>query len=122
MTSTPPSQAVQRALSNRCPACGGGVLFASWLKTHPRCSSCGLDFSALEVGDGAAVFGIFLVSIILVVSFLVVTINLAPPLWFQLTFWPALGLGLSLLSLRVARAVLIALTHVHGAGEGQRDD
>lgn len=33
-----------RALRLRCPACGGGPVFASWVRILPSCPSCGLRF------------------------------------------------------------------------------
>ncbi|HWA56298.1 MAG TPA: DUF983 domain-containing protein [Gemmatimonadales bacterium] len=33
-----------RALRLRCPNCGGGPVFVSWLKMCPSCPSCGLRF------------------------------------------------------------------------------
>jgi uncharacterized protein (DUF983 family) len=38
-----------RALTLRCPSCGGRGLFASWLRMKERCPRCGL---ALERGEG----------------------------------------------------------------------
>ena len=37
----PALDAVLRGLRSRCPACGEGPLFASNLKTHDYCPSCG---------------------------------------------------------------------------------
>ena len=33
-----------RAPRLRCPACGGGPVFVSWLRMCPSCPSCGLRF------------------------------------------------------------------------------
>ncbi len=37
-------QLVLRALRLRCPFCGEGKLFRSWLKMHPKCEACGKNF------------------------------------------------------------------------------
>jgi uncharacterized protein (DUF983 family) len=33
-----------RALRLRCPGCGGGPVFVSWLRMCPSCPSCGLRY------------------------------------------------------------------------------
>ena len=33
-----------RALRLRCPACGGGPVFVTWVRMCPSCPSCGLNF------------------------------------------------------------------------------
>ncbi len=33
-----------RALRLRCPACGGGPVFVSWVRMCPSCPSCGIRF------------------------------------------------------------------------------
>jgi uncharacterized protein (DUF983 family) len=35
---------IYRALRLRCPRCGEGKLFSSWIKMPPECSHCGLKF------------------------------------------------------------------------------
>ncbi len=34
-----------RALKLRCPRCGQGKLYKSWLEMHPECPECGLEVS-----------------------------------------------------------------------------
>lgn len=35
---------VRRALSRRCPVCGGGKIFESWYRLKPNCPTCGYRF------------------------------------------------------------------------------
>lgn len=35
---------IVRSLRLRCPRCGKGKLFTSWIRMHERCGECGLDF------------------------------------------------------------------------------
>jgi uncharacterized protein (DUF983 family) len=44
-------QAARRALSGRCPRCGGAELFAKWLKPVGRCRACGQDWSHARADD-----------------------------------------------------------------------
>ncbi|MBA4018858.1 MAG: hypothetical protein C0483_16950 [Pirellula sp.] len=35
---------IVRSLRLRCPRCGKGKLFTTWIRMHERCSECALDF------------------------------------------------------------------------------
>ena len=39
-----------RALRRRCPNCGGGGVWTSWLKMREACPTCGLHFERGEHG------------------------------------------------------------------------
>lgn len=43
--------AVRRGLIGRCPNCGGGAMFSSYLKVNPRCPVCGEDLSFERTED-----------------------------------------------------------------------
>jgi uncharacterized protein (DUF983 family) len=47
---TPIRTALMRGLRRRCPRCGEGALFQRFLKTHERCSECGLLYQR-DYGD-----------------------------------------------------------------------
>lgn len=46
--------AVRHGLMCRCPACGKGNLFQSYLKVVPTCASCGEDLHHQRADDGPA--------------------------------------------------------------------
>jgi uncharacterized protein (DUF983 family) len=103
----------QAALGCRCPRCGEGRLFVGLLTVRPVCSSCGLDFSAEDAGDGPAVFVIFLLGLVVVGLAAVVELEFAPPLWLHMVLWTPLILGGGILLLRPFKAGLIALQYRH---------
>jgi uncharacterized protein (DUF983 family) len=105
------------ALGRRCPACGEGRLFKSYLKVAERCAVCGLDLSAQDSGDGPAVFIILILGFVVVGLALWVEIDFSPPLWLHALIWPPLILAGSLLALPVFKALLIALQYRHKSHE-----
>ncbi len=79
-----------RAVCLKCPNCGGGALFHSWLKPRSRCPTCGL---ALERGEegyqvGSYMFNIVASELIFAAVFLAVVYAMwpSPP-------WTALQIG-----------------------------
>jgi uncharacterized protein (DUF983 family) len=106
------------ALLGRCPRCGSGPLFSGLLNIRPACSSCGLDLRPYDQGDGPAVAGIFVVGALAVIGALVVDTKFTPPLWVHALLWPAVVLPLSLLVMRLAKALLVALQYRHSLRTG----
>jgi uncharacterized protein (DUF983 family) len=107
-------------LFGRCPRCGQGALFTGLLNVAPSCSSCGLDYSVFDPGDGPAVFGILIVGAIVAAGALWVEFTFSPPLWVHALIWiPAVPI-LCLAFLRLAKSLLIVLQYKHQAQEGRR--
>ena len=109
---------LQAAIAGNCPRCGEHTLFGGWVGFTEHCSSCGLDYSSFNVGDGPAAFLIFIVGTITVVSALVVDGAFSPPWWVHLV-WIPVALGLTIGGLRVSKAWLLAQEYRHRAGEGR---
>ena len=109
---------IRAALRGRCPRCGQGRLFATFLGLAPACEVCGLDFSAADAGDGPAFFVMFAVGAIAVPFAFVLQFGLeaGPIVTLGLTF--ALAVGLSLALLRPAKALLFALQWRHRSPPG----
>lgn len=101
------------ALLGRCPRCGKGALFHGLLEVRETCGACGLDLRAHDAGDGPAVAGIFVIGAVTVGAAIWVDVCFEPPLWVHAVLWPALVLPLSVLTMRVAKAALVALQYRH---------
>jgi len=112
---------VEGALSGLCPRCKSKTLFAGWVRFADRCRACQLDFSSFNVGDGPAAFLILIIGTILVGSALVVDGAFSPPWWVHLV-WIPIGLALTLLGLRLAKALLITQEYLQRAREGRIAD
>ncbi|NKE43679.1 DUF983 domain-containing protein [Roseomonas frigidaquae] len=98
------------AILGRCPRCGQGHLFSGLLTVVPRCAACGLDLSAQDQGDGPAVLGIFVLGALTMIGAFLVEFRLEPPLWVHALLWPALLIPASIVTMRFAKAALVALT------------
>ena len=107
------------ALRGCCPRCGSRTLFAGFVRFAPACRGCGLDFQAFNVGDGPAAF--LTLGVGALITGLAVTLELAaePPFWVHILLWAPLTLAAVLVSLRFAKAALLALEYRHRAREGQ---
>ncbi|AHM02509.1 zinc-finger protein [Roseibacterium elongatum DSM 19469] len=50
--------AIAKAMRGRCPSCGEGAIYDSYLKLTPSCPSCGEDLSHARADDGPAYLSI----------------------------------------------------------------
>lgn len=115
----PSISAFSAGLRGRCPRCGQGTIFKGFLDIAPRCTSCGLDNSFVDAGDGPAVFVILIVGFIVVGIALIVSLNTTLPYWLMLTIFVPLTLALCLGLLRPLKGLLVALQFKHKAREGR---
>lgn len=104
-------------LACRCPRCGKGALFSSFVALAPvaRCGACGLDLAFAENGDGPAVFAIFILGFLVLGGALIAEFKFGLALWGHIVLWglltPLLALGL----LRILKATLIAMQYRYKA-------
>ena len=116
-----PVDPFKAGLTCSCPRCGNGRLFDGLVKLKPACSSCGLDYSFADSGDGPAVFVIMIIGFIVVGLALWMEVTFNPPIWLQLIIWIPLAIVLCLWLLRVMKATLIALQYRNNAKQGEID-
>ena len=105
-----------------CPRCRAKTLYAGVISFAPRCSACGLDFSAFNVGDGPAAFLTLIIGA--VGSGLAIWLQLAaePPFWVHVVLWVPLSTFAVLAGLRYAKAKLLAAEYRRKAGQAGRAD
>ena len=109
-------KAILTGIRMRCPRCGKGKLFQSFLKFKPKCDHCGLDFSAGDTADGPAVFIIFIAGTIVVAGAMFVELKFAPPLWVHIVLWTPLTILISLGLLQPLKGVTFVLQYFFKAG------
>jgi uncharacterized protein (DUF983 family) len=100
-------QALARGFRCRCPNCGEGRLFASFLKATPACENCGEDMTHHRADDAPPYITIFIVGHIVVPLNLMVERAVEWPLWLHMSVWPALALVLCLLLMQPVKGALI---------------
>lgn len=110
------------AVAGRCPRCGARTLFRHVAGFKPRCTACGLDFGEFDVGDAAAPFLIFLVGAVVVVGAIWLELARSPPWWVHVAIWLPLTVGLTLVLLRIAKGLLLALEYKNDARLGRVDE
>ena len=106
------------ALKGLCPRCGAKTLFAGLTRFAPKCRSCELDFSTVNVGDGPAEFLILIVGAIVAVGAILIDQAFSPPWWVHI-IWLPIGAGLTIYGLRLGKAALIYQEYKHRAREGR---
>lgn len=102
----------------RCPNCGQGKLFASYLKPVDNCAICGEAYGHIRSDDAAPWLTVLVVGILGVPAVLAVESHTAWPTWVSSVLWPVFGVALALLVLPRSKAVLISLiwfTHAPGS-------
>lgn len=109
-------------LRGRCPQCGRGSVFASYLKFADSCAVCGADFRVADAGDGPIVFVILIVGALVVPLLIILQFVLKLPEWLSLGLTFAATIALCLALLPVFKATLFALQWKHKAREVRHED
>lgn len=94
-------------------------MFDGPIRFAPHCRACALDFAAFNVGDGPAAFLILVVGALVTALAIGIELAFKPPFWLHLILWPPITTAAVLGSLRVAKAMLLALEYKNSAREGR---
>lgn len=109
-------------LRSKCPQCGRGSVFISYLKFADRCEVCGADFRSADAGDGPIVFVILIVGALVVPLLIILQFGLRLPELASLGLTFAATIALCLALLPVFKATLFALQWKHKAREVTHED
>lgn len=115
--SHPTRSAWQTGFRGKCPRCGEGSLYSSFLKVTDRCDICGLDLSQEDAGDGAVPF------IIIIAGTLGVGIGVWVMFAFNTGVWAPIVVAFPvvaavvLILLPKVKGLLIALQYLNKAGD-----
>jgi uncharacterized protein (DUF983 family) len=117
-----PTSALRAGLLSRCPQCGEGELFVSYLKFRDHCRACGADFKRADAGDGPAVFVVLIAGAIAMPFLFILQFVFDLPGWVALTLTMLVAVALCLALLPPFKATLFALQWKHKASEATSKD
>lgn len=110
-----------RGLKGRCPACGRGPLFTSYLKVVHTCAECGTALHHQRADDAPPYFTMLIVGHVVGGGVLTLEQTYAPSQLTHLMIWIPLTLVMSLTLLPRIKGSLVGLQwahRMHGFGEG----
>ncbi len=108
-----------RGFRRRCPACGRGRMFSSFMKVADQCSSCREALHHQRADDAPPYFTIFIVGHIVVPLVLLVERAWHPELFVHAALWLPVTLGLTLLLMPRVKGAIVGLQwalRMHGFG------
>ena len=101
--------AVRRGALLRCPNCGVGHLFRSYLKPVDECAHCGEALGYIRADDGPTWLTLLIVGHLVVALALVVVSTTDWSTGFSMMFFSALAVVLSLALLPSAKGIFIGI-------------
>jgi len=108
-TSRPWAAAILRGFSKKCPSCGKGSLYASFLKINESCPHCDEELHHHRADDAPPYFTIFILGHILLPMIIVVEKLYRPEVWVHLSIWFPLTVLLTLFLLPRVKGATLAL-------------
>ncbi len=109
-TQTPSlTTAMWRGFRCRCPHCGEGHLFKSFLKVADECPACGEEFHHHRADDFPAYLVIVIAGHIIVPMVLALETHVAPAYWIHFAIWLPLTLSVCLALLQPTKGAIVAL-------------
>jgi uncharacterized protein (DUF983 family) len=113
-------RSVARGFMGRCPHCGEGRLFSSYIKVVDRCEHCGEEMHHHRADDLPAYLVVFIVGHIVVGAFMGVEAMVDLSTWEHLAIWVPITIASSLALLRPVKGAVVGLQwafYMHGFGE-----
>lgn len=112
--------AVRRGMRCRCPACGEGRLFTSYLKVAPHCEACGEVLHHHRSDDAPPYVTIMIVGHVVVPMLMWLELAYEPALWIHFILWLPLTLAMCLLLLPPVKGAIVGYQwalRMHGFDE-----
>lgn len=99
---------MRAALFGLCPQCGCKTLFAGLGRFAHQCDHCGLNYDSFNVGDGPAALLVMAIGAVIIVLALILDSAFRPPFWVHVVIWVPFTAALTVVTLRMAKAALMA--------------
>ncbi|HUO93941.1 MAG TPA: DUF983 domain-containing protein [Rhizomicrobium sp.] len=101
--------AARRGAFFRCPNCGKGHLFRSYLKPVETCAHCGEQLGYIRADDGPTWLTVLIVGHVVVALALISVASTNWSTWFSVTFFSVLAVVMSLAMLPSAKGIFIGI-------------
>ena len=98
-----------RGLSGRCPACGEGRLYGSFLAVRGHCPACGEALHHHRADDIAPLIAMFLSAHVVVPLAFLAALAASLPGWVNVAVFVTLGLALTLLALPSVKGAIVGV-------------
>lgn len=111
--------AIKNGLRMRCPSCGEGRCFSSYLKVSDQCPNCGEELHHHRADDAPPYIVIAIVGKIVVPLAVALELAVMPPVWLHALLWGSSIIGLSLLLLPPVKGAVVGIqwaNRMHGFG------
>ncbi|MCR0985523.1 DUF983 domain-containing protein [Roseomonas populi] len=108
------STGLRRGFSLRCPQCGEGRLFSSFLKVSESCEVCGGDNTLYPSDDAPPYLTLFLVGHLIVPFVFWMDKAWEPALWVMFAIWLPLIGGLTLATLPYMKGATVGFAWATG--------
>jgi uncharacterized protein (DUF983 family) len=118
-------QSIKRGLLCRCPACGSGKLFKSFLKPVDNCAACGEAMHHHRSDDLPPYLTIVVVGHVIIGGYMMTDMVWPMPLWLTFTIWTPITLLATLLVIQPIKGGVIGLQwamKMHGFSGRSSDD
>jgi uncharacterized protein (DUF983 family) len=93
----------------RCPKCGEGRMFKSYLKVADNCPVCRQELHHHRADDFPAYIVVSIVGHIMLSAALWIELTFAPAVWLHLAILLPLGMAMTLALLQPVKGVIVAL-------------
>ncbi len=100
---------IWRGFCGRCPQCGQGKLFQSYLKPYSACAACGLELASVRADDGPTWLTTILTGHIAVPMAVYLAMHDFQPKWLALPLMLVATIVMALLILPRAKGVFIGI-------------
>jgi uncharacterized protein (DUF983 family) len=110
-------RALGRGFRMKCPNCGIGSLFTSYLKVAPACSHCDEELHHHRADDAPPYFTILVVGHVIVPMVLAIEMAYRPALWIHAALWLPMTLIVAMLALPLIKGALVGhqwALYMHG--------
>jgi uncharacterized protein (DUF983 family) len=102
-------QAMWRGFNRKCPECGEGALFESYLGLNKTCPHCHEDLSHAQADDAPPYFTMLIVGHVVVPGLWITERRYEPPILLELGFWLIVTLVMTLWLLPRVKGAIVGL-------------